>query len=84
MTKNQFKSLENMCKNHDYCHLKILEQFNKILKYNQDQNSMNIPFLIYGDTESLLEKIQTRENNPEKLFTIKVNKHMPCGYSIFT
>ena len=34
------------------------EEFNEILKENQDQNSMNIPFVIYADIESLLEKIK--------------------------
>ena len=45
---------------------------------------MKIQFVIYADTNSLLEKIQTRDNNPEKSFTSKVIKHTACGYSVFT
>ena len=47
-----------MCKDHDYCHLKIAMKHNNILKYNhnQDKKSMKIPSVIYVDTESLLEK----------------------------
>ena len=57
---------------------------NKILKYNQGEKSMNIPFIIYANLGSLLEKINTGHNNPEKLSTNKMNKHTPSGYSLFT
>ena len=33
----------------------------------KDKKSIKIPFLIYADVLSLLEKIQTCENNAEKL-----------------
>ena len=29
---------------------------NKILKYNHQENSMKVPFMIYADLECLLEK----------------------------
>ena len=45
------------------------EEDNKILKCNQGEKSMKVPFIIYADLESLLEKI---------------NKHTPSGYSLFT
>ena len=32
------------------------EEDNKILKYNQREKSMKVPFIIYADLESLLEK----------------------------
>ena len=38
----------------------------KILKYNHGEKSMKIPFIIYADLESLLEKISTRHNNAKK------------------
>ena len=44
----------------------VPQNFEKILKYNQGQKSMKIPFVISADTESLLEKIQTCDNSPEK------------------
>ena len=43
---------------------------------------MNVPFVIYADTESLLEKINTFYNNPEKSSTTK-NKRIACRYSLF-
>ena len=57
---------------------------NKILKYNHEEKSMKVPFIIYADLESLLEKMNTCHNNPEKSSTTKINKHTPSGYSLFT
>ena len=45
---------------------------------------MRAPLVIYADLESLLEKMSTCHNNPEKLSTTKINKHMPSGYSLLT
>ena len=59
------------------------EEDNKILKYNQGEKSIKDPFIIYADLESLLEKINTRHNNPEKSSTTKINKYTPSGYSLF-
>ena len=54
----------------------------KTLKYNQ--KSMKVPFIIYGDMNSLLEKLATYHNNPKKLSITKINKHTAFGYSLFT
>ena len=60
------------------------EDYNEILKYNQGEKSMKVPFIIYADLECLLEKMNTCHNNPEKSSTTKINKHTPSGYSLFT
>ena len=60
------------------------EEDNKILKYNHSEKSMKAPFTIYDDLESLLEKMSTCHNNPEKSSTTKINKHTPFVYSFFT
>ena len=57
---------------------------NKILKYNHGQKSMKLPFIIYADLESLLEKMSTCHNNTEKSSTIEINKHTLSGYLLFT
>ena len=57
---------------------------NKVLKYNHGEKSMKIPFIIYADLKSLLEKINTCHNYPKKLSTIKINKHTASGYSLST
>ena len=60
------------------------EEDNKILKYNQGEKSMRVPFIIYAELESLFEKMNTCHNNPEKSSITKINKHTPSGYSLFT
>ena len=48
-----------MCENHDYCYVEMPEENNKILKYNQREKSMKVPFIIYADLECFLEKMNT-------------------------
>ena len=57
---------------------------NKILKYNHVEKSMKVLFIIYADLEPLLEKMSTCHNNPKYSSTIKINKHAPSCYSLFT
>ena len=45
---------------------------------------MKMPFIIYADLESLLEKMSTCHNNPEKSSTTKIDEHTTSGYSLFT
>ena len=54
-----------VCENHDYCYVEIPEEDNKILKYNQSEKSMKVPFIIYADLECSLEKMNTCHNNPQ-------------------
>ena len=44
---------------------------------------MKVPFIIYSDLGSLLEKIDTCHNNPKKPSTTKINKHEASGHSLF-
>ena len=83
-TENKLKKHKKVCEKHDYCHVEILEEDNKILKYKHGEKSMKVPFTIYADLESLLDKMNTCCNNPEKSSTTKINKHTPSGYSLFT
>ena len=57
---------------------------NKILKYNHGEKSVKVPFIVYADLESLLEKMSTCHNNPNESSIIKINEHAPSGYSLFT
>ena len=56
---------------------------NKTLKYNYGEKPMKVPFVIYADLESLLEKMSTCYNNPKKSSTAKIKRHTPSGYSLF-
>ena len=52
--KKKLKPHENVCKNLDYYHIAIAEKDNIIFKYNHREKSMEVPFPIYADRESLL------------------------------
>ena len=83
--ENKLRKHKKVCENHDYCYVEMPEEDNKILIYNQGVKSTKVPFIIYADLECLLEKMNTRHNNPEKSSsTTKINKHTPSGYSLFT
>lgn len=61
-SKSKLESHGSFCKNYDYCHLKNAWGNSKILKYNQDQTSMNVPYVFDADTESLLHQIHVMKN----------------------
>ena len=80
-TKNKLETHKKICENHDYCHVEMPNEDNKIIKYNQGEKSTKPPFIIY---ECLLEKISTCYNNPEESSTTEINKHTSSGYSLLT
>ena len=74
-TENKLKKHKNVCENYGYCYVEIPEEDNKILKYDHGEKAMKVPFTIYADLESLLEKMNTCHDNPEKSSTTKINTH---------
>ena len=44
-------------KEYQFCHLKMPDEDNKILKYIPGEKSLRVPFIIYPDLERLLRKI---------------------------
>ena len=83
-TETVLKNHENVCRDHNYCRIQIPNEENNILKYNLGEKSMKIPFIIYGDFESILEEISTCSNDPKKSSTSKISKQTPSGFSLFT
>ena len=82
--ENKLEAHKKICENHDYYHVEMPTKNNNIIKYNNGEKSMKLPFVIYADLECLLEKMSTCINNPNESSTTKINKHTPSGYSIFT
>ena len=60
----------------------ILSGDTKTLELNQYRKIDKAPIIIYVDREYLMEKIDECKNNPEKLSTIKVGKHILSGFSM--
>ena len=56
---------------------------NNIIKYNQGEKSIKLPFVVYADLECLLEKMSTCQNNPNELSTTETNEHVPSGHCSF-
>ena len=83
-TENKLNAHKKICENHDYCNIEMPSPSNNIIKYNSEEKSLELPFIIYADLECLLEKIDTCYNNPELSSTTKINQHVPSGYSIYT
>ena len=55
-TEDRIKKHKKVCNDHDYCYVGIPNEENKILKYNYEEKSLKVPFIINIDTEYLLEK----------------------------
>ena len=83
-TEKKLRKHERICKDHDFCDMKMPDEDNKILKYISGEKSLRDPFTIYADLECLLRKINTCSNNPDKSYTEKKATHRPSGYSLVT
>ena len=82
--KNKLEEHKKMCENYNYCNVEMPTKDNNIIKYNQGEKSIKLPFAVYADLECLLEKMSTCQNNPKEPSTTEINKHIPSGYSLFT
>ena len=59
------------------------DEDHKMLKYNHEEKSLRVSFIIYVHLECLLEKMHLCQSNLEKSYTAKETKHTPSGYSLF-
>ena len=50
---------------------------NNLIKNNQADKSLKLPFVIYADLECILKKIDICQNNPDLSSTTKINQHIP-------
>ena len=83
-TENKLNAHKKICENPGYCNIEMPSNGNNLIKYNQGEKSLKLPFIIYTDLECLLEKINTCCNNPDLSSTTKINRHVPPSYSIYT
>ena len=65
-TKNKLEEHKKIRENYEYCHVEMPNEENELIKYNQGEKSIKLPFIIYADLECLLEKMSTSYNNPEE------------------
>ena len=62
-TTSKLKNHEKICKNNDFCHLKMPDVDNNILESKPGKKLLKHPFIIYADLECLLLKMNTCNNN---------------------
>ena len=79
LTDNKLTKHENVCNKHDYCYTEMPTEDNEILEYNHGEKSLKVPFIIFFDLESLLPKMRSCQNNPERPYTERKAKHIPSG-----
>ena len=83
-TEDKLRKHERICKDHDFCYVKMPDEDNNILEYVPRKKSLRVPFIIYADLECLLKKIDTCLNNSDKSYAKKKALHKPSGYSLVT
>ena len=79
---------EDLLKEHENyfkCHEKepmrlIMPKIGEKIKFNNFMKKYKVPFVIYADFESILEKIKTCEKSCEKSFSMEVEKHDACSF----
>ena len=76
--------MKKICKNHDFCNLKMPYVDNNILESKPGKKSLKRPFIIYVNLECLLLKMNTCNNNPNMSYTTVKALHKPSGYSLIT
>ena len=84
-TENKLQEHEEICNNHNSCHIELPKWVEKVLKYNPGEKSLKAPFAVYLDLECLLKKEQHQQNtNLEESYTKKKANHEPSGWAMFT
>ena len=51
------------------------------MSFTNYHKQMKVPYVVYADFECLVRKIATCEPDNKQSFTIKTEKHEPCGFS---
>ena len=60
--------------------VKMPDKSNNILKFNNFQKQLPVPFVIYADFEAITEKISKCKPNNDKSYTEAYQKHTDCGF----
>ena len=60
--------------------VKMPDEDNNILKFNNFHKQQPVPFVIYADFEAITEKISSCQPNNNKSYTEAYQKHTDCGY----
>ena len=81
-TETRVTNHERVYNDHDYCHVEMPNEDNKISKHNCRETSLKIQFEIDLDVECILKKEHPCQNNFEKSYTERKAKHEPSGWEM--
>ena len=81
-TENKLNAHRKICENNKYYNIEMRSPNNNIIKYNQGDKSLKLPFMLIWNFYK--KKIDTCQNNPDLSSTTKINQHIPLGYSLYT
>ena len=79
-TKKKLESHKKVCENKDLYNVNMVFDNTKILEFHQYQKSDKAPFIIYADSECIIEKIDGRKSNLESSSTKKAREHIPSSF----
>ena len=70
------------CKNNKAVRVEMPRK-RETIEFCDGQNQFKVPFTMYYDLEALLPPTQAQPpNGPSEPYTIKVNQHVPCGWTV--
>ena len=83
---NSFHSEQTLEKHKELCNTKnpvkivLPEKDKNILQFKNLNNSMKVPFVVYADFESFIEKIDTCQPDSKNSYTNQFQRHTPSGF----
>ena len=79
-TQSSLKKYIELCKHNNFCKIKLSEEGKNIKQYTPGAKSLKHNSVMYADFESILLPCSTCDK--EIVTSKKLNKQVPCGYSI--
>ena len=55
-TENKLNAHKKICEKNEYCNIEMPSSNNNLIKYNQGDKSLKLPFIIYTDLECIVKK----------------------------
>ena len=83
-TEDKLRSHEKVCKNKYFCGIVMPLEKNNMLEFKHYMKSDKMPYKYLCRHESLMQKIDGCENNPEKHSATKIWEHIPSGCAMPT
>jgi len=86
MCLNKFDSKISLDYHKTYCgahkpvRIEIPKPYNNTLEFENYNQSLKVPFVIYADFECMLQKIQTCQSCDETSYTNTHQKHVPNNF----